>query len=165
MRISYNSPVVLTFSILSAIILGLDSLGLGIMDFFTAPGTLNISFWGKYIGLITHVMGHADWTHLLSNITFLLLLGPILEEKYGSSDMLIMIIIVSITTGILNLILFDRNLLGASGVVFMFILLSSITNYKNGDIPLTFILVVILFLGKEVIAIWNNDNISQFAHI
>ena len=57
------------------------------------------------------------------------------------------------------------GLLGASGVVFMFILLSSVTNARRGRIPLTFVLVVLLFLGQEV---WNGltqDNVSQFAHV
>jgi len=39
---------------------------------------------------------------------------------------------------------------GASGVVFMFILLSSFVNFKKGRIPITFILVVIIYLGGEV---------------
>jgi membrane associated rhomboid family serine protease len=49
--------------------------------------------------------------------------------------------------------------------VFMLILLSSFTNIRSGEIPLTFLLVVVLFLAKEVIAGFANDDISQFAHI
>jgi rhomboid protease GluP len=47
----------------------------------------------------------------------------------------------------------------------MLILLSSFTNIRAGEIPLTFILIVVLFLTKEVTTAFAQDNISQFAHI
>jgi GlpG protein len=57
-------------------------------------------------------------------------------------------------------------LCGASGVCFAFILLSSITSLREGEIPLTFILVAVLFLGGQVLdGLFARDNISQFGHI
>ena len=57
-------------------------------------------------------------------------------------------------------------LLGASGIVFMMILLSSFGGVRNGTIPTTLILVAIFYLGDEI---WNGifvqDNISQLTHI
>ena len=48
----------------------------------------------------------------------------------------------------------------------MFIILSSITGIKDGEIPLTLIIVVIFFLGQQVIqGITQHDNISQLTHI
>ena len=76
-----------------------------------------------------------------------------------------MIIFTAIFTGVLNILFFDTGLLGACGIVFMLILLSSITNYRNGDIPITFLLVVALYLGKEVMSAFETDQISQFGHI
>jgi len=76
-----------------------------------------------------------------------------------------MILITAIITGLLNLAFYNTGLIGASGIAFMLIILSSITNYKNGDIPITFILVMVLYLGKEFMNSTETDNISQFAHI
>ena len=45
------------------------------------------------------------------------------------------------------------------------ILLASFTNFKRGEIPLTFILILVLYLGQEVMNFFRSDNISQFAHI
>ena len=57
-------------------------------------------------------------------------------------------------------------LCGASGVVFAFILLTSFTSFKNGEIPLTFILVAIVFLGQQVYeGVFLNDNISNLSHV
>ncbi len=50
--------------------------------------------------------------------------------------------------------------------MFAFILLSSFTNFREGEIPVTFILVAVLFIGQQV---WDGitirDNISHMTHI
>jgi hypothetical protein len=76
-----------------------------------------------------------------------------------------MMLITALATGLLNAAFFTTGLLGASGLAFMMILLSSFTNHKEGELPLTFVLVVVLFLAKEVANAFNQDDISQFAHI
>jgi len=76
-----------------------------------------------------------------------------------------MMLITALVTGILNVLLFNSYLMGASGVVFMMILLSSFTNFSRGEIPLTFILVLILYMGVQVFSSFEQDNISHFAHI
>ncbi len=167
MKITYNAPVVLTFALLCAAIMVVDVRYLpGITDaFFTIYPDLNFTNPFSFFRLSTHVIGHASWGHLVNNFTFILLLGPMLEEKYGSFNLFVMILFTAITTGILNVTVFETGLMGASGVVFMFILLSSFTNFRAGHIPLTFIVVVGLFLGNEIMSAMGEDNISQFAHI
>ena len=100
-------------------------------------------------------------------MTYILLLGPLLEEKYGSQTLALVILLTAGITGVLNNLLFPNVVLcGASGVCFAFILLSSITSLREGEIPLTFILVAVLFLGEQVVnGIVAKDNISQFTHI
>lgn len=167
MKIRYNAPVSLTFSFLCLLVLILDLVTAGFTTrlLFSVHGTMNAADPLAWVRLVFHVFGHANWEHLLGNLSFLLLLGPILEEKYGSVGILTMILITAVVTGILNVILFSTGLLGASGVVFMFILLASFTNIKAGEIPLTFILVVGIFLTREVLDSFRNDSVSQFAHL
>ena len=169
MRIKYNAPTVLTFTLICALILLLSRTLLPnlIQNWFMVPGRGNFHAgnFRNWVTIFTHVIGHGDWSHLISNFTIILIIGPMLENNYGSSQLLIMIIITAFTTGLLNILLFQSYLLGASGVVFMMILLSSFTNFSKGEIPLTFILVLVLYVGTEVFKIFNNDNISQFAHI
>jgi rhomboid protease GluP len=169
MKIRYNAPVTLTFAFVSTIVLLLDQTIFQnlIEGLFVVPGRGGFVFTNplSYIRLFTHIIGHADWAHLLGNFSFILLLGPVLEEKHGSASLLFMIIITALVTGILNVIIFANGLLGASGIVFMMILLMSFTNIKRGEIPLTFILIVILYLAREVISSFSTNNISEFAHI
>jgi membrane associated rhomboid family serine protease len=169
MRIKYNAPTVLTFTFISAAVLILNQTILrGLTDtWFMVPGRGNFSPRSirNWINLFTHVIGHADLNHLLSNFAFILLIGPILETTYGSRSLLLMIGITALVTGALNALFFPSYLLGASGVVFMMILLASFTNFNKGEIPLTFILILVLYLGRELLNSLRADNISEFAHI
>ena len=170
MRIRYNAPVTLTFALIATIVLASDQLlGTGIIPaLFTMPSRSQFGFnsIADWIRLFSHIAGHADWSHLLGNFAFILLLGPILEEKYGSLLVLLMLLITALITGLLNGFFSDRALLGASGVVFMMILLVSFTNIRGGEIPVTFILVVALYLVKEILSAFNTgDQVAQFAHI
>jgi membrane associated rhomboid family serine protease len=169
MRIKYNAPTVLTFTFISAgvLILSLTVLPALTETWFVVPGKGRFSPQriNNWVCLFTHVMGHANWNHLISNFAYILLIGPILEEHYGSFSLFLMIAITALVTGVLNILLFSSNLLGASGVVFMMILLASFTNFSKGEIPLTFILILVLYLGRELFNSFMNNNISEFAHI
>ncbi|MCG8474422.1 MAG: rhomboid family intramembrane serine protease [Cytophagales bacterium] len=165
MRISYNSPVVLSFTFLSTLLLIINQSSSGALTpFITVGGHMDWSSPLSYLRLFTHVLGHSGWEHLLSNFTFILLIGPILEEKHGSGKLLLMILVTALVTGLFNQ-LFESSLWGASGIVFMMILLSSVVNAKKGTIPLTFILIATLFLGKEIVNIFHEDQVAQSAHI
>lgn len=169
MKIKYNAPVILTFAFLSTAVVILSQIfgKEAILPIFSVPGKdMNFRFLSlDALHLVTHVAAHDGWVHLLGNFTFILLIGPILEEKYGALPLLLMMLVTAVVTGLLNVLFFPSWLLGASGIVFMLILLISFTNIRSGEIPLTFILVVLLFLAKEIISIFETNNISEFAHI
>jgi rhomboid protease GluP len=169
MRIKYNAPTTLTFTLLAALVLTLSGTALpGITGaWFSTPAPFHANEARDYVKLLSHVLGHASIEHFISNFSFILLLGPILEATYGSALMLAMILATALATGVLNVLLFPSTvLLGASGVVFMMILLASFTNFQKGEVPLTFVLIMALYLGREVwSAVAKADNISQFAHI
>lgn len=165
MKLKFNSPVVLAFSLICVAVFVLDKILLGQLIPFFALGHVSLTYPVTLVTLFTHVIGHASLEHLIGNLTFILLLGPIIEEKYGDKRTFFMMVITALITGILNILFFHTGLMGASGIVFMFILLVSFTNSKSGEIPLTFILIAVLFIGKEIIQSLQTDQISQFAHI
>ena len=118
-------PVVLTFSLICTAIFFIDRPTGGAMtnEWFTLHANFSLARPGDWLTIFSYVIGHANIQHLLGNLTFILLLGPILEEKYGSRNLLIMMGLTALITGVLNLALFDTGVLGASGIVFMFIIL------------------------------------------
>lgn len=167
-RITFNSPVILSFVGVCLLALILDKItgGISTLKLFSVYRS---SFLNPltYVRLIGHIFGHAGWSHFINNIMMILILGPMLEEKYGSKDILLVILITAVVTGAFHMIFspFSR-LLGASGVVFAFILLSSLTSFDDGGIPVTFILVAVIYIGEQIyqlIAIASN--VSNITHI
>ena len=169
-RIQYNSPVILTYALLSLIICGVNYLTNNAVNYLLF--SLHRSSPADpltYVRLFGHVLGHRDITHYFNNFLLILLVGPMLEEKYGSIRMLIIMLITAIITGAMFLLVSNKILLGASGIAFMLILLSSFANFKRGRIPLTLVLVIIAYIGNEVyqgFAVANAaDNVSHITHI
>ena len=165
MRIRYNAPVVLTFSLAAIAVLALTSILPATQAFFRLSPGFSIASPICWVTLFTYVLGHAGPAHLAGNLSFILLVGPMVEEKYGSRITLLMMAATALVTAMLQILLFPTGLLGASGIALMLIILSSLTNFKTREIPLTFVLVALLFLGREVIEALRPDQISQFAHI
>jgi len=164
-RIYLNAPLTLSFVGLCLIALLIDKYTNGEANkyLFSTYSTNKVD--AMYcIRLLLHVFGHTSFKHFFNNMLYILLLGPILEEKYGNK-LIVVILFTAIMTGIIHNILDKETaLIGASGVVFAFIILSSFVN-KNKGVPITFILVLIMYLGQEIIDLFNTDSISQLAHI
>ncbi len=166
-RITFNAPVTITFALISLAVLILQTLlGDGFTyTFFCAYHSSALNPL-TYLRLFTHVLGHSGFSHYSANMMLLLLLGPILEEKYGSKALLGMILLTSALEGAVITAFFNVAVMGASGIVFMFIILASVVNVKEGEIPVTFIIVAVLYIGREAVnGIVLNDNVSQLAHI
>lgn len=168
LKITFNAPVVLSLAVISFVATLLNYVtggASGRVLFMTYHSPLSSPM--TWIRAFTHIFGHADWTHLIGNMSYLLLLGPMLEEKYSSQTLAGVIAVTAVVTSVVNYIFFPGiALCGASGVVFAFILLSSFTEFREGEIPVTFILVAVFFLGHQIYdGITVQDNISNMAHI
>ena len=166
--VDYNAPVTLSFILLCVLLHVLNAMtgDFLITDYFACFRTGFLDPL-QYMRLFTHVLGHADLSHLMGNALIILITAPMIEEKYGSRDVFFMILITAFVTGLSHTLFFgDKLLLGASGIAFMFILLSSFANVQKRRIPLTFILVVLLYIGQEIVAMCTvTDNVSRITHI
>ena len=166
-KIHYNSPVVLTFFFLSVSALLLDILTKGwttvhLFSVYRSPITPLF-----FVRLFGHVLGHSGYAHFAGILVLFLVVGPPLEEKYGSKALLAGILLTALVSGLLQCALFPHTaLLGASGIVFMLILLSSLAGMKAGSIPLTLILVAVIYLGQELYSgLFVQDNVAHFMHL
>lgn len=172
--IIYNAPVTLSFSLLCVAVLFFQTkLPEAVSSLFLAPsrpGTaaaLKFKEPLQYLRLFLHVFAHSDIEHLVSNLSFLLLLGPGLEERFGGPLLALMMATAAFVTAVINACFVPVGLLGASGIVFMMILLSSYTTIDRSQIPLTFVLICILYIGNEIASFKAESQsvISAFAHI
>ena len=164
----YNSFVTLTFFFASFIVL--------ILHYITECWSTTHIFSTEraslfnpltYIRLFLHELGHVDFNHFSSNFLKILLLGPMIEEKYGSINFLIMILITAFITGIVNFIIGKYRLCGASNISFMLIVLSSIVNINEHKIPLTLVLIILFYIVEEIknVITRKKDGISHIGHL
>lgn len=168
-KFDYNAPVILTYFFICLIILMIDKLCKGKFSatFFTTYKNDSLLNPLTYFKLVSHSLGHTDWDHLYSNFIKILLIGPLIEEKYGSINLLIAMILTSLIIGIVNKVFGKGGILGASGVAYMLILLSSFVNMENGKIPITLTLIILFFVVDEVIKLFRRkkDGVSHLGHI
>ena len=148
--ILYNSPVILTFALLSLLALGLGKL---------TDGWTTQNLFCVYRASLT------DW--LTYPRFILLVVGPMAEERFGGKRILLAIALTALVTGLVLWFFFPNGaLMGASGVVFMLIVLASFAGMRTGTIPLTLILVLILYLGGEIFqAVTGSAGLAQLTHI
>ena len=167
-KLSFNAPAILAFVAICVIVQIINMITNGASN-ATVFSVYQSSLLNPltYVRCICHVFGHADWDHLLGNMMYILILGPMIEEKYGTSNTIFVMVATALVTGIINMVFFPGvRLLGASGIVFAFILISSITTREDHTIPITFILVALLYIGQQVYqGVFQKDNLSQMAHI
>ena len=172
--ININAPVVLGYAIVSfiALLLNIITRGASDVQFFCVYRSSPFHPM-TYVRLVGHVFGHANLQHYLSNFMLILLIGPMLEYNYGSYMLAAMILITAVVTGLLFMLFSKRGsaVKGASGVVFMMILLGSFINVEQGSIPVTLIIVAVMYLGKEFLGEAakafrkNNDGVAHAMHI
>lgn len=167
LKVSLNSPIILGFVGICFCVMLLNMMTGGWSGNFFVTWHSPLTSPLTYLQLFIYVLGHADWSHLFSNMAYILLLGPLLEEKYGGKRLIQVMVITAFITGAINYLLFwNVALCGASGICFAFIILSSFTRFKEGKVPLTFIIVAVIFIGQQVYqGIVFEDNISNISHI
>ena len=163
----YNSLVILSFFFISLVVLILNKITRGKSNWLFSSGRGNIFNPFTYIRMFTHVLGHEGFNHFRNNFLYILLIGPMIEEKYGSYNLIIMILITAFVTALINIIINKRTvILGSSGISFMLILLSSLVNLEHGKIPVTLILIFLFYIVSEIRdGINKKDNVSHMSHI
>ena len=78
-----------------------------------------------------------------------------------------MVLITSLLIGLIYKIFNLGRVKGASGVLYMLIILSSFVNMEGGKIPITLALIIIFFVADDIIKFIKreDDNISHIGHL
>ncbi len=165
----YNSTVILTYFFICLFVMIIHQItnGESTKHFFSTSSSSSLLNPLTYVRFFTHVLGHGSWDHFTHNFLYILLIGPMVEEKYGSVNLIIMFLITAFIDAVVNKI-FCKNTrtYGASGIVFMLIVLSSFVNIEAGKIPLTLVLIILFYIVDEIFSgLFKKDNVSHLGHI
>ena len=82
----YNSLVILTYFFICFGVMIIHTLtkGESTKRFFSTSSNSSLLNPITYIRFFTHALGHGSWEHFTHNFLQILLIGPMVEEKYGS---------------------------------------------------------------------------------
>lgn len=172
-RLVFNAPFTLWFGIICTVLYAIKSTETvpSFDHIFQSPTRWQLTSnpLMSFLKLFTHILGHASWPHLTGNLSQVLLITPFLEEKYKIRWLIIISMINGMTAAIINCISTrDTVVLGASGVVFQMMLLAVFSGryLKPGDIPMTFLLAIGVYILPEVHLFSDpKDGVSHMAHL
>ena len=167
-KFQFNAPVVIGFALISLAALVINRLTGGIANakLFSVYRSSPLELL-TYPRFLLHVLGHTSYWHYINNMMMILVVGPSIEERYGSRNLFWAIFITALVSGMVHWLFFPNTaLLGASGIVFMMIVMSSLAGMRDGCIPITLVLVLIIYVGGEIIdGFVLADNVSQLTHV
>jgi membrane associated rhomboid family serine protease len=169
-RLTVEAPVVISFCFICVMIhLLQQTIWSGLNTFLAVKDTFDITDVMQLPRLFSHVIAHdGSLGHIKGNMVHLLLVGPSAETVFGSTTIMIVILLVAVTSAVAHIIVggLNSNQLGASGVVFAVILLNSLVAAVAGKIPLGFILTAALWVTDELYKFFfGTDGVSHHAHL
>lgn len=169
LKVSYDAPVTLTFVIVSVVFFLLNSFVIknGALEKILASPTTQagaLPFIVKqpvsYLRLLLYIFGAGQAAGvmggtsagavLITNLILIMLLGPAMEERYGSVIIGIMIFVSALFSGVLNACFCAESLVGAVPLVCMMIFLNAFMSFSKKTFPLSFAAVVVLFVFLEI---------------
>ena len=163
--IDYNSPIIINYILVCFVLFVLNKLTNGyINNICYLPSNLIINPFALH-RLLLYTLVHGSFEHLIGNMALLALTGPSVEKKYGSGITLGLIAINSVMVGLLQGVVIHQDVIGASSIVFMFVILSVFADTETQKIPLTVFIVASCYIGNELLGALTADSVSQLSHI
>ncbi len=163
-KLIYDSPVAVSFVLLSLLLYVLDSFALKgkLGAFFSVPSPFNFSKPIMYFSLVFHVFANDTWQHFFVDSLMIMILGSVLEERYGSSFLGVMIFISCLVSGVLSVCAHAHGIQGASEVVFTLIILSAMSLLLKKQLSCTWILIFVFYIAYGVSGIASpNSSLSS----
>lgn len=169
LKVVFDSPVVLVFSFVSAAIFAADLIfKLNISEkVFECHGAKSVPAFDfksamDYARLVIYPFCSVNATSFFFNIAFVLLLGPVLEERYGSLMLALMIFITSLVGGVITACVSTFGISGCGGIVFMMIILSVLSVFIKKQLPVSWIFIFILYLAFSLAVGKKNSSFVSF---
>ena len=174
-KILIDSYVSIAFVAISLIILLCDLfLSKGKIAAFLASPVLapenninqfNVTSIKSYFQMIFYVFAPSDVNVLIPNLIFIMLLGPTLEDRYGITVIGVMIFICALFSGVLNACFCKNSLTGPSCIVYMMIFLNIFFSLIKKKIPLSFVIIFVLLIVKDVLVPSENGIVGIIVNI
>ena len=136
----WNSPIILLFCVIVFFVhLGYQTEFRDFFDtLFSVPRRFEWSNPSHYLSLVLYIFGDkGTWKHISTSMLLVVIVGPIIESRFGSIQLISMIIFTAFIVGLIDVLLFRGGLYGPLCISYLFTFLATFVNVKKRDIPLT----------------------------
>ncbi len=165
LQLVFNSPVIVISALLSIVVLILhNSVVPNLIEIACSSNTAPLTEHAfnpinplHYIRLFTLIFGHYTMQSLCLNLVIILLLGPRVEERFGSVLVMVMFAITSFVTGILSALFLQNPICGLDGIAMLLVILTLFECANLKEISFNYlILLVLLFVNSIVLSVQQN---------
>jgi membrane associated rhomboid family serine protease len=122
--------------------------------------------------LLTYMFLHGSLLHIVFNMIGLILFGPDIEKRFGTSKFVKAYLSMGVVSGLFNMLLMSNPVLGASGAIWGLMVLYALFNPNNilyiyFIIPTKVKYIIVLFFSVELYLsiMGSNDGVSHLAHV
>lgn len=168
LKVTFDSPVVIICALLTVLLYMLDKWALKnflSQNLLTCLGTSNGNRFDPlslttYLRMLLHCFGASEWNSLLINTSFFLLLGPMLEERYGSPILVLMIAASVLVSGVFASFS-PVPMTGSYCIVFMMIFLCAVYMLSKKQVQISWILIFLIYLVWTMVNGFVNGRPSE----
>ena len=122
--------------------------------------------------LLSYMFLHSSVTHIVFNMIGLLVFGPNIENKFGTSKFIKIYLIMGLISGLASIIFINNPVVGASGAIWGIMMLFALFNpnellYIYFIIPVRAKFIIGAFFTIELFLsiMGSSDGVSHVAHV
>lgn len=135
------------------------------VDVEQGANIFNVASVKSYVQMIFYIFVPTSVNILFTDLILILLLGPTLEDRYGITVIGVMIFICALFSGVLNACFCKNSLTGPSCIVYMMIFLNIFFSLIKKKIPLSFVVIFVLLIVKDVLVPSENGIVGIIVNI
>ncbi|MCR5699512.1 MAG: rhomboid family intramembrane serine protease [Treponemataceae bacterium] len=168
--VSFDSPVALILVILLVVMAVVERLVPSIAWLFVCPcragnaAAFNYAHVADYFRILLYPFGFSSWNQLTANLVFILLLFPKIESVFGKLFSSLLVLITVLFAGVICVCFSNSVIYGTSGIVCMLLILAIFISADKRQIPLSYILLAVIYFAREIVSIIDTNTIEVFCH-
>lgn len=168
--VSFDSPVGLVLVILLVVMAIIERLVPSIDWLFVCPckagnsAAFDYRNVADYFRILLYPFGFSSWNQLTANLVFILLLFPKIESVFGKLFSSMLVLITVAFAGVICVCFSNSVIYGTSGIVCMLLILAIFISADKRQIPLSYILLAVIYFAREIVSIIDTNTIEVFCH-
>ena len=172
LQLVFNSPVILISSLITLLVFILQNTAIpNLIEIIASSNTASLTEQAfspinpmHYVRLFTLIFGHYNMQTLCINLAIILLLGPRVEERFGTILVFIMFAITSFVAGILSVLFLENSICGLDGIALLLVILTLFECASLKEIYFSYIILLAVLIANTIVFSIQQNNFGILLH-